>query len=62
MALETECILSLNLGTPADVPDVPSRTSMNGGIVLRRGRDGKGPGVRKRAGEIDGKVEETLLS
>ena len=28
MALETKCILRPNLGTSADVPDVPSRTSM----------------------------------
>ena len=28
MELETECILRPNLGTSADVPDVPSRTSM----------------------------------
>ena len=28
MALETECNLRPNLGTSADVPDVPSRTSM----------------------------------
>ena len=29
MALETECILRPNLGTSADVADVPSRTSMH---------------------------------
>ena len=28
MAFETECILRPNLGTSADVPDVPSPTSM----------------------------------
>ena len=28
MTLETECILRPNLGTSAEVPDVPSRTSM----------------------------------
>ena len=28
IALETECILRPNQGTSADVPDVPSRTSM----------------------------------
>ena len=34
MALETKCILRPNLGTSADVPDVPSRTSMPQGDIV----------------------------
>ena len=34
MALETECILRPILGTSADVPDVPSRTSMGAGTEM----------------------------
>ena len=42
MALETECILRPNLGTSADVPDVPSRTSMIRKILEDKVKYGKG--------------------
>ena len=41
MALKTECISRPNLGTSADVPDVPSHTSMIA-TYIALGRD-KGP-------------------
>ena len=34
MAFETECISRPNLGTSADVPDVPSPTSMDPGTKV----------------------------
>ena len=42
MSLETECILRPNLGTSADVPDVPPRTSMPKVALFR---DCPGPGL-----------------
>ena len=35
MAFKTECISRPNLGTSADIPDVPSHTSMFGFILYR---------------------------